>query len=136
MFERGVTRMNESPQHYTNEQTGISYTLVGDYYLPNLTLPEEPEYFIGRFGLMRRNYLKNHRKGLFTVLLTSGKLNEHLAEIDQTANDRLEFLAKQMAQTEGLTEQLNAENQMLWIQKANSIHSRIEEMIRDELIYN
>jgi len=128
--------MNKLPQHYANDQTGISYTLVGDYYLPNLTLPEEPEYFIGRFGLMRRNYLKNHRKGLFTSLLMSGKLNEYLAEIDQTANDRLEFLSKQMAKAEGLTEQLKGENQMLWIQKATSIRSRIEEIIREELIYN
>ena len=128
--------MNELPQHYTNEQTGISYTLVGNYYLPDLTLPEEPEYFIGRFGLMRRNYLKNHRKVLFTNLLTSGKLNEHLAEIDQAANDRLELLTRQMAKAEGLTEQLKAENQMLWVQKANSIRNRIEEMIRDELIYD
>ena len=128
--------MNELPQHYINEQTGISYTLTGDYYLPDLTLPEEPEYFIGRFGLMRRSYLKNHRKGLFSSLLMSGKLNAHLAEIDQTANDRLEFLSKQMAKSEGLTEQLKAENQMLWIQKATSIRNRIEEIIRDELIYN
>jgi len=128
--------MNELPQHYKNEQTGISYTLVGDYYLPDLTLPEEPEYFIGRFGLMRRNYLKNHRKGLYINLLTSGKLNEHLAEIDQTANARLELLTRQMAKAEGLTEQLKAEDQMLWVQKANSIRNRIEEMIRDELIYD
>ena len=128
--------MNELPKHYSNDQTGISYTLVGDYYLPDLALPEEPEYFIGRFGLMRRNYLKNHRKGLFTLLLTSGKLNEHLAEIDQTANDRMDLLLKQMAASEGVSEQLKAENQMLWIQKMTSIRSRIEEMIRDELIYN
>jgi len=85
---------------------------------------------------MRRNYLKNHRKGLFTNLLTSGKLNEHLAEIDQTANARLELLTRQMAKAEGLTEQLKAEDQMLWVQKANSIRNRIEEMIRDELIYD
>jgi len=91
--------MNQLAQHYTNEQTGISYTLSadGNYYLPDLTLPEEPHYNIGRFGLMRRYYLKNHRKELFTALLMSGKLNEHLAEIDQTANNRMEFLSKQMA---------------------------------------
>ena len=128
--------MNDLPQHYTNEQNRISYTLVGNYYLPDLTLPEEPEYFIGRFGLMRRNYLKNHRKGLYINLLTSGKLSAHLAEIDRTANDRLEFLSKQVAKAEGVTEQLKAENQMLWVQKMSSIRNRIEEMIRDELIYN
>ena len=129
--------MNKLAQHYTNEQTGISYTLTadGNYYLPDLTLPEEPHYDIGRFGLMRRHYLKNHRKGLFTVLLTSGKLNEHLYEIDQTANDRLELLSKQMAKNEGVTEQLKVENQMLWIQKMTNIHSRIVEIIREDLIY-
>ena len=67
----------------------ITYTEVNGHLLPDLTLPDEPEYDIGRFGLMRRHYLKNHRKGLFTTLLMSGKLNEHLHEIDQTANDRL-----------------------------------------------
>ena len=129
--------MNNLKQHYTNEQTGISYTLTadGNYYLPDLTLPEEPRYDIGRFGLMRRHYLKNHRKGLFTVLLTSGKLNEHLYEIDQTANDRMELLSNQMAKSEDVTEQLKAENQMLWIGKMTNIRNRIEETIKEELIY-
>ena len=129
--------MNNLKQHYTNEQTGISYTLTadGNYYLPDLVLPDEPHYDIGRFGLMRRHYLKNHRKGLFTALLTSGKLNEHLYEIDQTANDRLELLSKQMAKAEGVTEQLKAENQMLWIQRMTNIHNRVVEIIREELIY-
>ena len=130
--------MNKLATHYTNEQTGISYTLTadGNYYLPDLALPEEPHYDIGCFGLMRRHYLKNHRKGLFTVLLTNGKLNEHLSEIDQTANDRMELLTKQMAKSEGVTEQLKAENQMLWVQKMTNIHNRIVEMIREELIYS
>lgn len=134
--ERGVTHMNNLKQHFTNEQTGISYTLVGDYYLSDLTLPEEKQYEIGRFGLMRRHYLKEHRKGLFTVLLTSGKLNEHLYEIDQTANQRMEHLSEQLAKAEGVTEQLKAENQMLWIQRMTNICNRVEEMIREELIYS
>jgi len=130
--------MNKLAQHYTNEQTGISYTLTadGNYYLPDLALPEEKQYGIGRFGLMRRHYLKNHRKGLFTVLLTSGKLNEHLYEIDQTANNRMELLTKQIAKSEGVTEQLKAENQMLWVQKMTNIHNRVCEMIQEELIYS
>ena len=124
-------------QTYTNEQTGISYTLTadGNYYIPDLTLPEEPEYDIGRFGMMRRRYLKNHRKGLFSAMLMSGKLNEHLAEIDQTANARMELISRQMAEREGVTERLKSENQMLWVQKSNRIRSRVEEVIRDELIY-
>ena len=130
--------MNKLATHYTNEQTGIPYTLTadGNYYLPDLTLPEEPHYNIGRFGLMRRHYLKNHHKGLFTVLLTNGKLNEHLYEIDQTANERMEFLTKQMTKSEGVTEQLKAENQILWVQKMTNIHNRIVKMIREELIYS
>ena len=118
------------------EQMGGTYRQVGDYYLPNLTLPEEQNYVIGRFGLMRRNYLKNHRKGLFSTLLTSGKLNEHLYEIDCAANARMELLSKQMAKSEGVTEQLKAENQMLWVCKMNNIRSRIEETIREELIFS
>lgn len=128
--------MNKLATNYTNKQTGISYTLVGDYYLPDLVLPEEPHYDIGRFGLIRRHYLKNHRKGLFTVLLTSGKLNKHLYEVDQTSNERFWLIVNQIAKNEGVTEQLKAENQMLWVQKMNNIRSRVEEIIREELIYS
>ena len=129
--------MNQLPQSYTNEQTGISYTLTADgHYLPDFTLPDEPEYDIGAYGLMRRNYLKNHRKVLYTTLLTTGKLNEHLYEIDQTANDRMELLSAQMAKSEGVTEQLKANNQLLWIQKMTNIRSRIQEIINKELIYS
>lgn len=128
--------MNKSTQHYTDEETGISYTLSPDgYYLPDLILPDEPEYDIGRFGLMRRDYLKNHRRILFINLLTTCKLNEHLYEIDQAANERFELISRQMAQTEGVTEELKSKNQMLWVQKMNGIRNRVEEMIRDELIY-
>lgn len=128
--------MNNLKEHFTNEQTGTSYTLVGDYYLPDLTLPEEKQGDVGRFGLMRRYYLKEHRKGLFAVLLTSGKLNEHLYEIDQTANQRMESLSQQMAKSEGVTEQLKSENQILWIQRMTNIRNRAEGIIREELIYS
>ena len=130
--------MNQSPQYFTNEQTGISYTLDenGNYYYPDLTLPEEPEYEIGIFGLMRRNYLKNHRKGLFTALLTTGKLNEHLHEIDQTANDRMELLSAQMAKAEDVTEQLKADDMMVWVGRMNNIQNRVREIINEELIYS
>lgn len=118
------------------ERMGGTYSKIGDYYLPNLTLPKEQHYDIGRFGLMRRHYLKNHRKGLFAVLLTNGKLNDHLYEIDQTANARMELLTKQIASAEGVTEQLKVENQLFWIQKMTSIQNRAEEIIREELIYS
>ena len=114
----------------------LTYTEINGYLIPDLTLPDEPKYKIGKFGRMRWQYLKNHRKVLFTNLLISGKLNKHLYEIDQTAHDRMELLSKQMAKAEGVTEQLKAENQLLWIQKMNNIRNRIEEIIREELIYN
>lgn len=128
--------MQEFAQHYTNEQTGISYTLVGDYYLPDLTLPEQEEHPIGQFGQMRLRFLKNHRKTLYINLLTSGQLVAYLREIDETAFDHMELLSRQMAEREGVTEQLKANNQMLWVQRMNSIRHRVEEMIREELIYN
>ena len=129
--------MNQVPRHYTNEQTGISYALSADgYYLPDLILPEEPQYEIGVYGLMRRNYLKNHRKGLYTALLTTGKLNEHLYEIDQIANDRMDLITRQMAEAEGLTEQLKADDMMTWVGLMSNIHNRVQEIIRQELIYS
>ena len=118
------------------EQQGGTYSIVNGYRIPNLTLPDEPEYDIGRFGLMRRHYLKNHRKGLFSKLLMSGKLHEHLFEIDQTANDRFWLITNQMAKAEGVTEQLKAENQLLWIQRMTNIRNRAEEIIKDELLYS
>ena len=132
-----MTAMNQQSQHFTNENTGLSYTLSADgYYLPDLILPEEPEYEIGVFGIMRRNYLKNHRKGLYTALLTTGKLNEHLYEIDRSVNDRMELITKQMAEAEGLTEQLKADNMMTWVGLMSNIHSRVQEIIKNELIYS
>ena len=129
--------MTQLPQHYTNEQTGITYTLNSDgYYLPDLTLPNEPEYDIGVYGIMRRNYLKNHRKGLYTALLTTGKLNEHLYEIDRSANDRMELITKQMAEAEGIAEQLKADDMMKWVGLMSNIHNRVQEIIKQELIYN
>ena len=114
---------------------GITYTEVNGYLIPDLTLPDESEYEIGRFGLMRRSYLKSHRQNLFTTMLMSGKLNEHLFETDQAANARFELVITKMAKAEGVTEELKARNQMLWIQKMNNIHNRAEEIIRKELIY-
>ena len=118
------------------EQQGGTYSMVDDYRIPNLTLPDEPEYEIGRFGLMRRHYLKNHRKGLFTTLLMSGKLNEHLTEIDQIANERFWFITEQLAKAEGVTEDLKASNPIKWIGSMTNIRNRVEEIIKNELIYS
>jgi len=127
--------MSELSQHINDEHTGISYTLSGDYYLPDLAPPDGPDCTIGKFGRMRLDYLKNHCKVLYVTQLTSGKLTAHLHEIDETANDRMESISKQMAQREGVTEQLKAEDQMLWVKRMNNIRSSVEEMIRDELVY-
>ncbi len=128
--------MQESISHYRDGKTGVSYTLSPEgYYLPDLTLPEEPEVSFGKYGLMRRRYLKEHRKALFSTLLMSGRLNEHLAEIDQAANERMRLISGQMAENEGVTEELKSRDQMLWVQRINGIRNRAEEIIRDELIY-
>ena len=112
----------------------ITYTKYGDYYLPDLALPEEEPATYGRFGRMRFKYLKEHRRGIYTSLLTSGQLTRHLNEIDREANEMLELLMKQMAQEQGITEQLKAENQIAWVGAMNSIRAAAEEIVRSERI--
>ena len=122
-------------QHFTDERTGIGYTLQGDYYLPDLQLPPEKETEIGVWGQRHLRYLKQNRKVLYTNLLTAGKLNEHLAEIDKQAEDMFFRLVKQMAEREGVTEKLKAENQMEWVGRMNNIRSRATEIVNAELIF-
>ncbi len=120
----------------------MEYTMRNGYRLPNLLPPQESlpdgktEIHLGKYALLRRKYLKQHRRVTYTNLLTSGKLNQHLMEIEQTANSRLEQLTRQMAQTEGVTESLKAENQMKWVGLMNSIRQAAEEMVLKELIYS
>ena len=118
-----------------NEQTGISYTLQGDYYLPNLALPEQDDEPIGLCGQRHLKYIKQHRKILYINLLTSGKLNGYLADIDKHAEDMFFRLVKQMAEREGVTEQLKADNQMEWVARMNNIRNRATEIINTNLIY-
>ena len=119
-----------------NEHTGISYTLQGDYYLPDLKLPEQEDMPIGLWGQRHLRYIKQHRKILYINLLTSGKLNDHLADIDKWAEDMLFRLIKQMAESEGVTEQLKADNQMEWVARMNNIRSRAIEIVNHDIIYN
>ena len=116
-------------------ENGIHYTLHGDYYFPNLALPETVKKPIGHYGRMRLNYLREHRPGLYTRLILSGKLYEHLVEIDQTGRQRMEQIIPQVAQEEGINEKLKAKDQMAWVGRMNSIRQRAEEMIVQELIY-
>ena len=117
------------------EQMGGTYRQEGDYLIPNLTLPDEPEYQIGKYGRMRRSYLKEHRPILYTNLLTSGTLHRHLAEIDQACNEHMETIVSAMAQQEGVTEAMKAVDQMEWVRRMNSIRSRAEEIVLTELVY-
>lgn len=118
-----------------NEQTGISYTLQGDYYLPDLALPEQEDKPIGLWGQRHLKYIKHHRKILYINLLTSGKLNDYLADLDKQAEDMLSRLVKQMAECEGVTEKLKADNQMAWVARMNKIRNRATEIINTDLIY-
>ena len=116
-------------------KNGIWYELQGDYYLPCLKLPEESEVHIGIQGQRHRRYLKNHHKVRYINLLTSGKLNSYLADIDRQAEAMFSRLGKQLSEKEGVTEALKAENQMLWVQKMNNIRSVAMEIVSSELIY-
>lgn len=119
-----------------NEQTGISYTLQDDYYLPDLSLPEQKDNQIGLWGQRYLKYIKQHRKVLYINLLTSGKLNGYLADIDKQAEDMFFRLVKQMAEREDVTEQLKADNQIEWVAQMNNIRSRATEIVNHDLIYN
>jgi hypothetical protein len=118
------------------EQQGGAYRMVGDYQIPNLTLPDEPEYTIGIWGQRRLDYLKKHKRVLYTNLLTSCKLSEHLHEIDIAAFERRELLIEQMMKSQGITEQLKADDMMTWVGKVNNIRNCADEIIRNELIYD
>ena len=117
------------------EQMGGTYTKVGDYYLPNL-IPAEEEIEIGLWGQRHLRYIKQHHKVRYTNLLTSGKLNGYLADIDKQAEDMLFRLVKQMAEREGVTEKLKADNQMEWVARMNNIRSRVKEIVNHDIIYN
>lgn len=123
-------------KHIVNEATGISYTLIGDYYIPDLKLPETENKPIGIWGRKRLNYIKENKKFLFNQLVLSWKLNSHLAEINEQATEMLDRLTEQMAKAEGVTEKLKEENQMLWVARMNSIRNRAEEIVNAELIYS
>lgn len=117
------------------EQTGGTYTMQGDYYLPNLTLPPEEERPIGVWAHRRREYLKQHRKILYYNLLTSGKLRSHLADMEEEAQSLFLRLVKEYAEREGVTEQLKAENPTEWVQKMNNIRNRVAETVCADLIF-
>ena len=117
------------------EQKGDTYTQVGDYLLPDLTLPEEEQKSIGIWGQRHARYLKQHHKVMYMNLLTSGKLNTYLAEIDERAEDMFSRLVKEMAKQQSVTEQLKDADQMTWVGKMNNIYNIATEIINTELIF-
>ena len=119
-----------------DEKNGLWYELQGDYYIPCLKLPEEEQQPIGVWGQRHLRYIKQNRKVLYLNLLTSGKPNGYLADIDKQAEEMFSRLVRQMAALEGVTEQLKADNQMEWVARMNSIRSRATEIVNHDKIYN
>ena len=128
-------------EEFTMEKTiydknnGLWYELRGDYYIPCLTVPAQEERPIGTWGQRHLRYIKQERKALFTELLSSGRLNTYLADINEHATEQMLLLTKQMAEHEGVTEQLKAQDQMLWVQRMNNIRDRAMEIVNHDLIY-
>lgn len=119
----------------TFEQMGGTYHREGDYLIPDLTLGEDADYQLGKYGRMRRDYLKNYRKSVYTSLFLSGTLFKHLAETDQICNERMDTIIAQMKEREGVTEALKASDQMAWVGAMNNIRSRAEEIVLSEVVY-
>ena len=118
-----------------NEQNGLWYELQGDYYIPCLVLDEEDTQPIGMWGRKHLRYIKEHRRALYTTLLISGKLNSHLVQIDNQATETFDLLVKQLAEKEGITEQLKAQDQMAWVGAMNNIRNAAEEIVNTEVIF-
>ena len=118
-----------------DEKNGLWYELQGDYYIPCLKLPEEEQQPIGLWGQRHLRHLKQSHKVLYYNLLTSGKLNSHIAEIDKQANDMFFRLVKELAEKENITEELKSNDQMLWVQKMKYIRNRVTEIVIKEIIY-
>lgn len=113
----------------------IAYSRQGEYLLPDITVPDEPETHVGKYGSLRRNYLKEQHYGIFLSLLTQGKLNQHLKETQEEAQGRMEQIVSEMAKSQEVTEELKAKDQMLWLQRMNNIRQAAEEIVMSELVY-
>lgn len=125
--------MKELEKYITDERTGLKYELIGDYYYPCLAAPEAPK--VGRFGMLYHDYLRTHKRVTYSGLILSGKLKEHIEDVDRQAEDMFSHLVDSIKQTEGITEQLKATDQMEWVRRMNSIRNRAEEIVLNSLIY-
>lgn len=121
-------------KYITDENTGISYTLVGDVYIPNL-VSTDTNYEIGYWGRKHKEYIKQYKPAFYTILLTQCKLNSYLHDVDVRATEMYDTIVKQLAEQENVTEQLKASDMMLWVQKMNNIRNRSTEIVNAELIY-
>ena len=117
------------------EEMGGTYIRQGDYLIPCLTLPEEEQRFIGVWGQRHKCYLKEHKRAFYITLLTSGRLNSYLADIEEQAQERFERIVEQMKQVQGITEQLKAENQLEWVGRMNNVQACAREIVDKEVIY-
>ena len=113
----------------------LTYEKCGDYLIPNLIPDQEPEGELRKFGLMRKFYLENHKRGIYSGLLLSGELKKHLLLIQEQAEERFDLLVDQMAEREGVNEKLKASDQILWVRRMNNIRARAEEIVREKIIY-
>ena len=125
--------MKELEKYIIDEKTGLKYELVGDYYYPCLEAPEAPR--VGRFGMMYHDYLRTHKKVTYSGLMLSGKLKEHIEDIDRQAEEMFSQLVDRMKQDEGITEQLKATDQLKWVGMMNNIRGRAEEIVRSEVVF-
>lgn len=118
-----------------DDKNGLWYELQGNYYIPCLILPTEKEQPIGLWGQRHKRYLQEHKRAFYITLLTSGKLNSYLSDIDKQAQERFERLIEDMKRAQGITEQLKSENQLLWVQRLNNIRACAMEIVNEEIIY-
>lgn len=126
---------NELPRTKIDEKTGIEYCLEGDYYIPNLTMPKQEKITLNKYGRMRVNFLKEHKKAEYSIMLLEGTLNTHLKEIQETATARVEQIIKQLKEKSNLTEEMKNTDLLYWVGTMNSIKAQAEEIIYNELIY-
>ena len=117
-----------------NKKNGLKYTLQGDYYFPELTINEEKATY-GKYGMMRKKYLKEHKSGTYTYLLLTARLDSYLADLNEQAQERYELIEAQIRSAEGVTEELKACNPMEWVRQCNNVENRVQEIVLSELVY-
>ena len=126
---------NELPKTKIDERTGIEYHLEGDYYIPNLVMPEQEKITLNKYGRMRLNYLKKNKKAEYSIMLMDGTLNSHLKEIQETATNRIEQIVKQLKAKSNLTEDMKNTDMLYWVGMMNNFKNQAEEIVSNELIY-